>query len=278
MTASLSEANRMLDAFASIGANRHDVTFLDIDGNKRGFRPGQSARQISNSLPHLMPGLAERQNNLIIRPLSENALVQLDDLDGKALDRLKDAAFLSIATSPGNHQAWVAVEGELDKDFARRLRKGTGADATASGATRIAGSSNYKRKYEPDFPTVAIVEAAPSRTVSPAQLNEMGLVAPETRFQDHVMGRRMNLAREGRTWPDYDQCVLGAPLNHSQTGPDISRADYFFSRLAAQRGWSVDETAAKLMDLSAKAKENGERYAMKTALNASRLLPRAQMR
>ena len=43
-----------------------------------------------------------------------------------------------------------------DKDFARRLRKGTGADPTASGATRVAGSLNFKDKYAPDFPRVAI--------------------------------------------------------------------------------------------------------------------------
>jgi hypothetical protein len=159
----LPDANHMLDAFGSAGANRVDVTFLDIDGNKRGFRPEQSARQVSNSLPYLLPGLAERRNNLIIRPLCEsNALVQLDDLDAAALARLKDVAFLCIATSPGNHRAWVALpnncrsDNEVQavqvrqnsagdagvKDFSRRLRKGTGADATASGATRVARSTS----------------------------------------------------------------------------------------------------------------------------------------
>jgi hypothetical protein len=74
--------------------------------------------------------------------------------------RLGEAAFLLLETSPGNHQAWVAVSGlntpEEAKDSSRRLRKGTGADHSASGATRVAGTSNYKRKYEPNFPTVRI--------------------------------------------------------------------------------------------------------------------------
>jgi hypothetical protein len=32
----------MLDTFASVGANRFDVTFLNIHGQKRGFRKDQS--------------------------------------------------------------------------------------------------------------------------------------------------------------------------------------------------------------------------------------------
>jgi hypothetical protein len=53
----------------------------------------------------------------------------------------------------GNYQAWVALPAaESDREFARRLRKGTGADANASGAVRLAGSINFKERYAPDFP------------------------------------------------------------------------------------------------------------------------------
>ncbi len=58
----LDEAYRMLDAFASVGARHFDVTFPDIDGAKRGFRREQSVMQLRNSLPKLLPGMAERQN------------------------------------------------------------------------------------------------------------------------------------------------------------------------------------------------------------------------
>ena len=153
----LDEAFRMLDTFASVGATHFDLTHIDIDGEKRGFRPQQSVAQLKNSLPKLFPGAQARHNNIIIRPHGgKNYLVQLDDLDQAGLSRVGEAAFLTLQTSPGNHQAWIAVSG-LDnaadaKDFARRLRKGAGADPTASGATRVAGTTNYKRKYEPDFP------------------------------------------------------------------------------------------------------------------------------
>ena len=71
--------------------------------------------------------------------------------------------FLVLETSPGNFQAWLALPGREDKEFARRVRRGTGADATASGATRVAGSLNFKDKYAPDFPRVAIHAAQPGR-------------------------------------------------------------------------------------------------------------------
>ena len=49
-------------------------------------------------------------------------------------------------------------------------------------------------------------------------------------------------------------------MNNGNTGPDISRADYFCDMMAAQRGFVTDEIAAELMNLSKKALENGERY------------------
>jgi DNA primase RepB-like protein len=275
------EAFRMLDTFASVGATHFDLTHLNLDGEKRGFRPQQTLAQLKNSLPRLFPGATERQNNIIVRPHSDTAqLIQLDDLKADALDRLHDVAFLTLQTSPGNHQAWVAVsdlkKGEETKDFARRLRKGVGADPSASGATRIAGTTNYKRKYEPDFPTVRIVDAAPGRVVTTAQLDSLGLVAsPEPAPAVIPLRSRRKLpAAEGeRTWPDYQRCVTGAPPNHEGSGPDRSMADFFWCMMAAQRGWSIEETANKLMEVSARAQERArlhdEGYALITAQNGA---------
>jgi hypothetical protein len=168
--ADLAESFRMLDTFASVGATHFDVTFLDIDGEKCGFRKGQSARQLRNSLPHLLPGLTERHQNMIIRPYGDRVhFIQLDDLDYEQLEPLCAVSCLILETSPGNHQAWIAVSdlGSAEaKDFARRLRKGTNADLTASGATRMAGVPNYKRKYEPEFPEVKILQAGSVQTLS----------------------------------------------------------------------------------------------------------------
>ncbi len=269
----LAEARRMLDAFASVGATHFDVTFLDIEGGKRGFRPNQTAREIKSSLPILLPGLVKRQNSLVVRPHAEKAtLIQLDDLNLETLAPLRDVAFLALQTSPGNYQAWVAVTDLADsKGFARRLRKGAQADLTASGATRVAGTANFKRKYEPDFPTVAIEAVTPGRTVSAEQLESLGLVAREPAARAAPL--RVS-SRRSRNWPDYQRCLEGAPLNHSQTGPDISRADFFWSMMAAQRGWDIESIAARLLEVSTKAQENGDDYARNTAENATAAVSR----
>ena len=280
----LDAAYKMLDTFASVGVTHFDLTHIDVDGEKRGFRPQQSVAQLKNSLPKLFPGAEARHNSIIIRPHSGKAqLVQLDDLDQAALSRVGDAAFLALQTSPGNHQAWIAVSGMDNaadaKDFARRLRKGAGADPTASGATRVAGTTNYKRKYEPAFPTVDILAAAPGRVATPAQLEALGLVAPpEPTRQPSVLplrvSRRHEAAIRARRWPDYQRCVEHAPPNHGKSGPDISRADFVWCMTALDWGWNMEETASRLMEVSSKARENGERYAALTAQNAAAAVER----
>jgi DNA invertase Pin-like site-specific DNA recombinase len=266
----LAEANRMLDTFVGSGATAFDVTFIDIDGEKRGFRAAQTARQLRTSLPQLMPGLQERHQNIIVRPRSDKVtFVQLDDLSAAQVQTLIPFACLTLETSPGNHQAWIGVSDIASdaKDFARRLRKGVGADLTASGATRVAGTPNFKRKYEPAFPTVKILHSAPGRVATPAQLEAMGIVAaPEPVHVAAATPFRVSPA--GRNWPDYERCVLGAPMKHGENKADISRADFFYAMLCAQRNFSTEQIASRLMELSTKAQENGPHYAQLTAENA----------
>ena len=273
----------MLDTFASVGATHFDLTHTNIDGEKRGFRASQSLAQIKNSMPKLFPGAAERQNNIIVRPTSDKMyFVQLDDLDAEGLKRVGEAAFLTLQTSPGNHQAWVAVSGlppssQEAKDFARRLRKGTGADATASGATRVAGTINYKRKYEPEFPTVTIRDTSPGHIMTPDQLAALHLVAepePVTVLPSAParVSRRSEAAIRARKWPDYGRSLQGAPPNSGNTGPDTSRADFTWCMTALDWGFDIAETTAKLMEVSDKAKENGPHYAALTTQNAATAL------
>jgi hypothetical protein len=109
----------MLNAFAAVGANTFDVTHINIDGEKRGFRPAQTL--LKNSMPYHLESAPKRQNNVIIRPHGITAqLIQLDDLDAEAVQQMRPAAFLMLQTSPGNHQAWVAAP---PADLARRLRE-----------------------------------------------------------------------------------------------------------------------------------------------------------
>jgi hypothetical protein len=71
--------------------------------------------------------------------------VQLYDLDTAGLARVGEAAFLTLQTSPGNHQAWVAVsdlaDAEAAKDFARRLREGAGNGKVGPFSWRSSGTT-----------------------------------------------------------------------------------------------------------------------------------------
>jgi hypothetical protein len=70
------------------------------------------------------------------------------------------------------------------------------------------------------------------------------------------------------------RCVEHAPPNHGKTGPDISRADFAWCMTALDWRWNIEETAAQLMELSSKTRENGERHGSLTAQNAAAAVER----
>jgi hypothetical protein len=73
------------------------------------------------------------------------------------LERVRLGALIIHAAGPGNYQAWTAVfdlseDKEEFKAFARRVRQAVGGkDKSASHATCLADSENFKSKYAPIF-------------------------------------------------------------------------------------------------------------------------------
>jgi len=273
MTGAAQPALAMLDAFASVGARRFDITFTNAAGEKVGFRGNRSLDQLRPAMPAILQEAAEQRHNVIVRPRStSSALIQLDDRGEDAAIRLRPVSFLILRTSPGNYQTWVAVA-DGDADFARRLRKGAGADLTASGATRISGGLNFKEKYAPAFPRVETVHASPGMLATRTELEALGVVAPPE--MTHPAAIPISRQRpSARGWPSYQRCVENAPPARGGGRPDISRADFTFCLLAIDWGWGVEETAARLMQESGKARENGEAYALRTARNAAAAIER----
>jgi hypothetical protein len=271
MSTTAQKALEMLDAFASVGAERFDITFADIAGKKVEFRGNRLLGWLRPTIAEILDDAVDQQLNVIVRPRpSGPTLVQLDDLDQDAVVRLRPVSFLILRTSPGNYQAWVAVA-DADAEFPRRLRKGTCADPSASGATRISGSLNFKEKYAPTFPCVETVQASPGLVVTRGELETLGVVAQPERSAP-VSVRTSYRHYGARGWPSYQRCVDNAPLARSGDRPDISRADFSFCLLALDWGWGVEETATRLMQESGKARENGEAYAFRTARNAAAAL------
>jgi hypothetical protein len=277
MTGEKDAAQAMLDAFVGVGAESFHVTWTNRKGDKTGYRKEMPANTLRHFLPAMLAGTIREEKNLIVRPLSRRAVfIQLDDLDTLKMQRAQPAAFLCLQTSPGNYQAWLALPPDTDKDFVRRLKKGAGADDTASGSTRVAGSLNIKEKYAPNYPRVEITHRAHGRMASEDELTRMGLVA-EAEPPPKLSTFRVSPRHTGtKKWPSYERCVQGAPPNRDNTGPDISRADFTWCMTAISWGHGIEAAAVQLMEESPKARENGERYALLTAQNAAAAVERRQ--
>ena len=268
------EARRMLEAFGAAGTQQFDVTLTNTEGNKTKFRRGLALGVLRHDLSALLARSDRLQENVIIRPHPTPPvfLLQLDDLDAARLQRVQPTAFLTIQTSPGSFQAWLAMKDPCGEDFTRRVRRAAGADLSASGATRLSGSRNFKAKYAPNFPRVAIVETRPGLLATPKQIAAIGLLPGPAAAPLPV--RAYAPRTSGRQWPDYHKCLANAPANHSGSGPDVSRADFTFALIAQDWGFSMEATAARLMEQSGKAKENGAAYAKRTCDRAAEALSR----
>ena len=273
-------ACRMLEIFASVGVTAFDVTLTNLAGEKTGFQINRSVEELRRSMAARLGAASRSQTNFIVRPRAATVkLVQLDDLDQPKADHVASHSFLVLRTSPGpdgagNFQAWVAVK-DAPADFGRRLRKGAGADPTASGSTRVAGSLNFKEKYAPEFPMVAIARANAGNVVTAAALELAGLVAP-AEPPPVLLAPASRPSGSRRRWPSYARCVQNAPPIHQGEKPDISRADFTWCMTAIDWGWPIEETAKRLLQESSKARENGEGYAIATAQNAAAAVARRQ--
>ncbi len=305
----IAAAKRMLDTFTSVGADSFVVTKTELEwpGHKK-VKWGKTyfVSELQEKLPAMTRTAAIRRpvllddgqtvlagENLIIRPISDRiGFIQLDDLKPDQLDQVRPAAFIMHATSPGNYQAWIAVSGLPEgkgqfKDFMRRVRKAVGGtDKSASHATRLAGTENFKTKYLPEFPTVTILETHPGRVMTPEQLEAMGLVAaPDPEIADTTSTARTPQGRGGqqsstrtKVWPEYARSLAGAPPSRDGNGPDRSMADFTWCMTAIDWGFPIEETAAKLPEVSEKARERvqlrDDGYPLITAQNAAAAVER----
>ena len=297
--AGLSEARRMLDAFGSIGVDTFIITWTNAAGDPRRPRTliealrslggklpepknadwlnsvyidGISLADLARTLPAMLGTANTERLNLTVRPSGDGVmLIQLDDLDREKLARVAPAMFLSIETSLGNFQAWLAMRGREDKDFTRRVKRGIDADMGASGAGRIAGSLNLKPDHAPNYPRVAVHEVQPGHMTNIDQLAELGLIAPPEIFTPLPSTPARFKVTSGHQWPSYDVAVKYAPMNRAGADKDYSVADIGWCITSIRRGFEVEETEAMLLQVSAHARHpsNGKRYAERTAIKAA---------
>jgi hypothetical protein len=272
MRPDIDQARAMLTAFEGVGVRAFDVTLTNIEGVKLRFELNQSIEVVRRAIGTGLTTVADRQQNYIVRPRSTGPkLIQLDDLDSAKAERVASHAFMVICTSPGSYQAWLALKDvpadrEEAKDVARRIRKSAGADPSASGATRISGSLNFKTKYAPAFPLVSVTRTNAGHVATMQELKEDGLVAEPEQRPPVLRASRPRRGRRG--WPSYQKCLDGAPEGSSDN-KKRSIADFTWCVIAVDWGWGTEETADRLLQESTKARENGREYALMTARSAT---------
>ncbi|MEK6409610.1 MAG: DNA-primase RepB domain-containing protein [Acidobacteriota bacterium] len=265
------EASVMLDLFQGLGVQSFSLTFTDDNGRKVAFGRNRSVESLRSELPCLLFTSCEKNLNVIVRPIAARtlSLIQLDDLSASQLDRVRTFSFLVLETSPENFQAWVAVT-DATRETIRRVKKAAGADLNASGATRLAGSYNFKTKYAPDYPRVRLHSIAPLHAVRVGELDRAGLIAREEQTPSAPRHAPTHRRRHRLlVWPSYARCLADAPGARNHEGKDRSAADFNFCLISIDRGWSVEATASQLMDESEKAKSTGYSYALFTAKRAA---------
>jgi hypothetical protein len=265
------EARAMLDLYASVGATRCDVTWTYGHAIKERFRRGVPIPVLSRAMPAILDHATGGKRNVIVRPTGrDRTFIQLDDLTADKLPRIAPPVFLILETSSGSFQAWLALAGTVEQDLGARLKQPIGADVNASGATRIAGSLNFKEEHGPDFPRVAIRQANAGRLTTVDELQRLGLVGPKQILPP--LPRLPVKPRHDvkRTWPSFARTLEGAPLNRAGEGPDRSKADIVWLMTAIDWGFDPTEAAYRLMEEpESKAFHRGEKYALSTARKAA---------
>lgn len=158
----------MLEALASVGAN---ALRSDLDQSPSPEDSISQTAALRPSSPHHAAQLESAislQTKVIVRSHGPAVFIQMDGLNREAVERVKPAAFFGLQTSPGNYQAWVAINERNDKDSARRLRKGTAQMIPPS--TRAWPAALSSKKSAPHFPRAEMIYSAPGLIATNSQL------------------------------------------------------------------------------------------------------------
>jgi hypothetical protein len=259
-----------LNAVEACGVEQYQVTILDDaapKGKAAGFETFTRC-ELAARIPNLLKNCAFYQWSLIVRPVASN-FIQADDLSRATVERLQPFAFMTVETSAGNYQAWIALPSDIGADergaLRRRLLAGVGADRGASGAMRWAGSINFKQGRDQFM--VRLHSVNPARVATVAELEASELLAPVSPNLRLAQPLKLRAKRAPIKFPDYDRCVQEAKRKESGDA-DMSDADKNWCILALDRGWASSEVESKLCELRDKARKRPE-YARRTVAYAA---------
>jgi hypothetical protein len=253
----------VVDDALPYGENKVDDDHLDVDKFRR-------------ALPYYLEhNLDNPTHSLCGRPRGPRRLIQVDDCALEVARLLLPFAFLAVMTSPGNFQVWVALSDAIpdDEEFRaqkRRLYKQLnpkadkkGPNGGAHGSIRWPGTLNRKpkRRYaDGESPRVQLVGVTPGRTVSLAELDDAGLLAPPPRCATPEEVRELKVKLPSGGWPDINDYLSRAG---DRSGPECG-----WAMAAFKRGFPRHAIISKLKEIGPKAKTRGDEYAEQTVAAA----------
>jgi hypothetical protein len=278
-----SPAEQAVGIFESVGFEGFGLVVRDEQTEKAVESVTLDAPALRAQLPLYLRRNARGLQSLIIRPvMAEGAsrrLIQIDEASAEVLKMLAPVSFFQIETSEGNGQAFLAVDGLTDERAFIELRerlllklKHTGANGGSYGALRWPGSLNCKpsrRGADGSFPRVRIVFSNAGRLTTQAELESLNLLAPVPSPLPTASRAPVTRATRPRQWPSYEIELERAARRERDNKPDRSDADINFSIKCLRWGWPESETAAKLREVSEKARGRRFNYAEETAHKAA---------
>ncbi len=271
------DALAALGAFASVGVTDFKIVMVDETrprGENCALTEDARAEVFAENMGRYLERNSARPESLAVRPAHTRRLIQIDDCNAEVLERLAPVSFLQELTSPANGQAWLCLSDEFadDEDFKTfRTRllsklKHTGANGGAYGSTRWPGSLNRKpqRRYaDGASPRVQLLRLQPGRTVSVAELEAAGLLAPMPPKKTPQQIREIK-GRLPEGWPDFDEY-----LNRHRG--DRSTAEFAWSCRAIEMGWPRYRVEEELSRIGAKARtRTRDNYVTDTVSSAAR--------
>jgi hypothetical protein len=280
------EAQKLLEAFESVGVVEVKIVFISCVSSSGDYRCVGAEDVTVEHVRRRTDGYIKRSEkqtqSVCLRPkspelrqgaavCSNGALIQVDDCSLEVLGRLAPYSFVTVETSPGNYQAWLALpkgitEGErvLVRERLLRQLKDTGANGGAFNSVRLPGCLNAKEKYrdaQGHLPRVRVVDVAPSLMVAPSVLETAGLLAaPLPAKVTSIV--TYNNSRIPTSEVDY-QYYLSRSGN-SDKSFDRSNADICYAMAMLRLGHPRHYIISRINDLSDKAKGRRDSYAEQT--------------
>ena len=271
------DALAALGAFASVGVTDFKIVMVDETkprGENCALTEDASAEAFAENMARYLERNLSKPESLAVRPTHTRRLIQIDDCNAEVLERLAPFCFLQELTSPANGQAWLCLSDEFADDedfktFRTRLltkHKHTGANGGAYGSTRWPGSLNKKpkRRYaDGSAPRVQLLRLQPGRTVTIAELDAAGLLAPLPPKKTPKQIKEIK-GRLPKGWPDIDEFL-------SRHRGDRSTAEFAWACRAIELGWPRYSVEDELSRIGAKARtRTRDNYVAETVSNAAR--------